>query len=391
MLAVVVVAGAAAMWPLPVIVDEGAHSGMILASIRGELDADFGVTTPTLLHRLIAWLAGWTRPSEPPDLRPWLLPFALTAWWAAWHLARVAHDDAVRARVRLLQFVCLPIALPYTFLIYTDLPALAGVLAAVAAAQGGRDVGAATWVGVSMLVRQQNVVWAFVLAIRRMARLWRKSPRLTTLVRDRALWAYALVGVAFIVFVAWNGGIALGQDRDKHAPGLYRGNIEFVWLLGAFLLLPLVIARWREGWHALRHARWPGWLALVVTIAFVQALPADHPYNVGYLDVFLRNRILNWLQDPWHRLAVAPLLMFATASLATLRLRGGWTPWVVFGGALALAPSSLIEHRYAIPIVALVVILREPDAARTEWALLAWLASLSALALYVHAAMVWMF
>ena len=386
-----IVAGVTAMWPLTVIVDEGAHGGMILALIRGERDADFGITTPTLLHQTIAWLAAWTQPTEPQDLRPWLLPFALTAWWAAWNLARVAHEDASRARVRLLQFVCLPIALPYTFLIYTDLPALAGVLVAVAAAHAGHDVRAATWIGLSMLVRQQNVVWAFVLAIRRAALLWRQSPRLSSLMRDRALWAYALIGLAFAAFVAWNGGIALGQDRDKHAPGLFRGNIEFVWLLGAFLLLPLVVARWREGWHAVRRRRWQGWLALAVTVAFVQALPADHPYNVGYLDVFLRNRVLNWLQDSWNRLALAPMLMFATATLATLRFRGGWGPWVVLGGALALTPSWLIEHRYAIPIVALVAILREPDSARTEWALLVWLAGLSAIALYVHSAMVWMF
>lgn len=391
LLVVVLLGGMFSMLPLTGIVDEGPHGGQILSWIRGEAPRDFGITTPLWLHRVLATLGAWSGAESYAGLRPWISLIALIGWWQAWRLACAIHPAPGLARIRLLQFVCLPIALPYTFLIYTDLPALAALLAAFAAAQRGKHGAATVWFGVAMLVRQQNIAWAFVAGTRRAWTRWRESRSLRALISDPAMWLYALLGLGFLAFVIGNGGVALGEDRHRHMPGLHRGNVQALWLLASVLLLPLVIVRWRDALNALRMRRWEGWMALAVTLLFLHSLPVEHPYNQFQPEVFLRNRVLLWLQEPLHRWWLAPPLLFSVAALCTLRLRGGWSGWIALGSVLVLAPAELIEHRYTIPVFALVLLLREPLAPRVEWCLLAWLGALGALALFVHANLITLF
>ncbi|KAI0379322.1 glycosyltransferase family 59 protein [Hypomontagnella monticulosa] len=64
---------------------------------------------------------------------------------------------------------------------------------------------------------------------------------LGTIVRQR-IWPHLLVLSAFIGFVAWNGGVVLG-DKSNHIATLHLAQMLYIWPLFAFFSAPLFIPR----------------------------------------------------------------------------------------------------------------------------------------------------
>lgn len=64
---------------------------------------------------------------------------------------------------------------------------------------------------------------------------------LGTIVRQR-IWPHLLILGAFVGFVAWNGGVVLG-DKSNHVATLHLAQMLYIWPLFAFFSVPLFIPR----------------------------------------------------------------------------------------------------------------------------------------------------
>jgi hypothetical protein len=280
--------------------------------------------------------------------------------------------------LKTLQFVALPILLPYTGLLYTDVVALLGLLLAAVFAVRGRSLEAALWLTVTLAVRQTHIVWGALLLPMcwDAVGLWPGTPGDWKSLhawrqRARQAWPFAIPLLAFGGFVAWNGGIAVG-DAQAHEAGIFAGNVIFAGLLLAIFFAPQVLAAvWR------RRRSPAAWLVAAVCLLLVLSrFAVTHPYNQGAESSFLRNRALLWFasgQGPKTVLALCVALAAFAMTTARVRLK---IP-LLLTAAFSMVPFDLIEQRYAIPAFAFFILLREPEGQWPERAGLAVMASVA--------------
>ncbi len=276
------------------------------------------------------------------------------------------------------QFAFLPILFPFFPLIYTDVLSLLLVLIGLYLTLGKRyNLGALT-VGLSLLVRQNNIVWLgllYALAFSEYCHprgwLW-----LTGHLRPdflRRAWVFWLGLAGFLLFLLVNGGVAMGDDLNHPSPlqgaslGLHAGNLYLLLFLSFFLFLPLHLANlptlgvflWRRPWVLL--------LLLAFFLVYLPTFVNSHPYNVLAPQVVWRNRLLmaataSPLAKTLFFLPLAAgLLSVAVTPLAEKRYY-----WLYPFTALALLPAWLVEPRYYFVPLALFILFRRPGSP-LEW------------------------
>ena len=303
---------------------------------------------------------------------------------AAFGLFAIAGFHALRRHVwpttqtvATAQFVALPIVVPFFFVVYTDVFALALLLWATFATLRSRHWLSALLLGALVCVRQNEVVWAGFLAMLALWPMWRR----TGLHAWREIVATGLPYLApvagFIAFWVWNGSISLSNTQAALHPdlSLHAGNVFFALTLAA-ALLPFHVAL---GLHefAARAQSQRGLLAVpcLVFAAFWWGFHADNPYNSALPDYYLHNAFVRVAaQYPAARAAFATLAAAAVCGLGFVRLRPQASAWIYPFAALFLAASWLVESRYALVPFVLWLALREQGARRIEYATLAlWL------------------
>lgn len=342
--------------------DEEAHWRQIELFLRREWSMEPSITTLPGYHTLIA-LAAWVMgTARLPSVRLVQFEIALCTIVTFFFLAR--RRDPAGATPKTLQFVFLPILFPMFFMIYTDVASLLFVLLTALAAAAGRYPAAGGLGLASCLVRQNNIVWtavAFAQAYHA-DHGWRWPSRVSDLLR------YAPVLLSGGVIVAWlafnRGQVAVG-DVTAHPLGTpHVGNVFFMLFLSGLLFLPLWWGYRKETWARLQRPA--TWAALAATFAiFWFGFAADHPYNEEQR--FVRNQILAWATaSPTHKAAFFLPIALSCVSLPSLRL--STAGWLVYPATLAfLLPSWLIEQRYYLIPLALLLADREPVDARVEW------------------------
>jgi alpha-1,2-glucosyltransferase len=331
--------------------DEMHHLRQIERFCQGDWSADPKLTVVPGYHLLSA-LAGrlWGDCSLLP-MRAVNLGFGLLS-------VLVFHAAASAAGVRqplmrTLQYYFLPVLLPYHFLVYSDSISLLALLAAMALTLRGR-YGAAGVVGaLSILLRQTNVVWLLFFCV-------------YALLEEgdaRRAWPFVPGILIFVVFVVWNGGVAMGDQR-AHQLGLHWGNVFFLLLLFFPLFLPRCLALlWR---HRERLGELP--LAALLAAAFVLFLlvfGVAHPYN--RFEGFLRNDLLLLVEE--HPLLKAGLFVPVAGALAALwfdRLQRGVFHVLYPLALLSLLPIQLIDQRYAFVPLVFHLLLRKDDTPLVE-------------------------
>ncbi|THH20999.1 hypothetical protein EW146_g451 [Bondarzewia mesenterica] len=206
-----------------------------------------------------------------PLLTLLLLPIALTRLFC--HHKRVRPPSSIFApTLDAVVVSAFPIAWFFGFLYYTELPSLVSVVMTVVAATQDRHWLAALLGAVSCTFRQTNIVWLlYAYASSQLMYLrWRPagkgSARTAKLHDPPALLAapadlfrslmsaprvlpdvlpafvpYALVCVAFGVFVVWNGGIVLG-DKSNHIPSFHLPQLYYFVAFATMLGWPVLIS-----------------------------------------------------------------------------------------------------------------------------------------------------
>lgn len=342
--------------------DERAHWRQIELFVHREWSMEPSITTLPGYHALIAFAAWLMGTARLPSVRLVQFEIALCAIVTFFFLARRRDPDS--AAPKTLQFVFLPILFPLFFMIYTDVASLLFVLLTALAAAAGRYPASGALGLASCLVRQNNIVWsALAFAQGYVAdQGWRWPSRVSGLIRYAPV---LMSGGAIAGWLAFNRGQVAAGDVTAHPLGTpHLGNVFFMLFLSGLLFLPLWWGYRKETWARLRRPA--TWAVLAATfVIFWFGFAADHPYNEEH--GFLRNQILDWATASRARQA-AFFLPIALTCLSLPSLRLSTAGWLVYPATVAfLLPSWLIEQRYYLIPLALLLADREPVDPRVEW------------------------
>lgn len=358
-----------------VIGDEWVHWAQVRRFLAGDLRllTDYLTTVPGY-HALLALLLAAT---DAPSLGLARALSALSgpALVAALLQIRRALGDRHPA-LPCAQVLVLPVLFPYLFLVYTDALALALLLWALAGALRGRHGWAALALGGSMLVRQHHVFFTLLLAAialqqSRAGAGWRQAWTAGDL---RGTAPYLLPLAGFLAFWWWNGSISLSTPQSAAHPDVTidAGNPAFVLLLAA-LLLPLQLLAGLRRFLASAAARpWLWLLPVGVLVAFLATFAVTHPYNFAVPEFSLRNGALAWISTDRGAFSImAVIVTLSACGFAWLPLLRPQLRWALPLALLFVAGSWMIETRYAIVPLALLLALRRQAAPWVEWATLA--------------------
>ncbi len=291
-------------------------------------------------------------------------------------LSGVVHLLAHRREVFIV-LASMPVIFLFTFLVYTDIPALAFFLLGYGLLLRKRHGYAAIAFLLSLLIRQDMILYiAAVVAIdgiratygtRLRMPIWRDVRRVVKYVLSVRYIPYYLLAGAFIAFVVINGGVAV-SDRHAHPSGsLHWGNIYFALIVFVVTMLPIV------GYHLLRLVRtmscsWTRCILIVGALCggyvfYSHTFVIDHAYNWVVNDRFLHNDILIAIAThQWAKIISYGVIVVGIAALIGARWRRPVDALVFLPFALlALSLHWLIEPRYAIvPIVLYLLWMRIP-------------------------------
>lgn len=361
------------------VADERIHDRQIVMLAGGELEIVRNLTMFPGYHVVIALLAKLTGAQGPAAFRTLSALVSLPAIPIFYAIARRLAPRF--AAVATLQFAFLPILFPFFFLLYTDGFSLLLVLLSVLLVLRHRRSAAAAVAVAAVLVRQTNIIclaFALGLAYLEDHGFTLSRRQLGSAVRRYVVFVLGLA--VFAVFVAVNRGVAVG-DRSSHPLKLALGNVYLFLFLYFFLLLPSHLATLRSALAALRDKRVLA-LALLLYAVFMLAFVNDHPYNQWSVEAFrysdakwvgrvpfLRNQLLHLATQS----ALTRTLFFIPVLLSCLVL--GKTKLVqprfllIYPLLLLLlTPSWLIEQRYCLVPLALLLLARERRSRALEYA-----------------------
>lgn len=352
--------------------DEQHHVRQILAFVVGDWSLLPSLTTLPTWHLLSSGVARLGGAEGIDSLRLVNVAAAALALAVFGLLARELQPRGASWRV--LQAAALPVLLPLACLVYTDLPALAAGLGCALLTVRKQPLGAGALAVLTVAMRQTNVV--LVIALLAFAALEavaaaRSEGREPFGPGLRSVLPYVPALGLFVGFVAWNGGVALGEKGMHPTGGLHLGNVVFG-LAG----LPLLFAPWwLQGWR--RTVAWLRPRPLVPAVCLLVGLGLslswsnDHPYNQAEYGFFLHNKVALWLSS-----GLVPRLLGGALAGVGLLLLVAWRPerrawalvlWLV---SLGLLGAWLVEPRYLLTPALLLLAAREPMSPRWEGALL---------------------
>ena len=352
--------------------DEGAHASQVWLFGGGKFEILTAITMFPTYHAILALIQRATGFHDVASLRLMNLIGGMLLPILVWRL--VAMHSPQESGRRTVQWFYMPLLFPLFFLVYTDVWALAAMLATQLCALRGRYV-LAGWAGLlATLLRQDMVVWvgmAWLLVFVGDVdfRLWRREWRTQVLPGFARGLPLLLVLLSFLSFYLWNHGIALG-DRGKHEVGFNPTNIAYALLYAWFLFLPQNVRAVPRIGILLRR---PACIALVVAgfALYMGTYANTHEYNSEQLRFYLHNEGLYWLdQYTWIRaVAYVPMawmvLTLCVIDLAQPRLR-----LMYLVAPLSIGLHPLIEQRYYLPALTLFQVWRPAASGRWENAVL---------------------
>lgn len=348
-------------------IDEDIHTEQISLFLKGDMSLSPKLTLIPGYHFLVAGIykiIAWSLPENIVVFR--LISLILSLGSICMFYLFCKKNNVKNYFLRILQCIFLPISFLYFPLAYTDIFSLFLILAAFYTADSRRYGWSAIFSFVSVLVRQNNIIWVafFWLYLYLMENSFSFSIK-SVMAHIRRTWGYLVAFIFFLLFVWINKGLAMG-DREMHQFGFYMGNIYFFFALIGVLFLPIFIKR-IFSFKKIQKIEIIGIIiGAILAILFAYFRPSLHYYN--FLTHFLRNNILQsaYYQYPYlYGLAI----WIGAITLSSLKFEKTWfliLPFIF----IYLVPSFLIDQRYLIvPIMFLLLFRKELDS-KTESILL---------------------
>jgi len=225
-------------------------------------------------------------------------------------------------------------------------------------------------------LRQSNVIWVFFFALVALgqegvwARLVQRDFR-PVLHALAGLWLFVFAGLAFLAFVYWHGGIALGGPGQARGEVVGVHRVEHLYPTQIYLLLftmfllfvPLHIRNLPRIARMIRRRPVICLCIGVMSLAFyLWTFRANHPWN--YAMDALRNQLLWWLRENLYlRIAAFIPMAWTLCSLCVTPLQRRSFYYLYPVTVAALLPVSLVEPRYFIVPVALFMLAKKHQSA----------------------------
>lgn len=341
--------------------DEKTHTRQISRFIKGNYDVLPNLTTVPGYHYVIYAATAIFKDHSTQQFRMASLLISLLSIWIFYMIVKKVGSEIPRGKT--LQYIFLPITFYYFPLVYTDIFSLLLVLLSFYFLLSRRFFLAALFILSSLLVRQNNIIWAmfFWLYAYIAENDWKFSWKIIT---DyfRKTRAFIVVFFSFFVFIIINKGVAIG-DQEQHQLGFYMGNIYFFLVLCSLVFLPFLIDRLRnfKNIHCGRFYIGIS-LGIILSLAFIFFPPELHPYNLKMR--FLRNIILNFAYNGYS-LLYAMAILIGTVVLSVMKIDKKALiilPFIV----LCLSQSFLIEQRYSIVPIVLILLFKQDQHKKIE-------------------------
>ncbi|HEX7025806.1 MAG TPA: hypothetical protein VF268_01050, partial [Gammaproteobacteria bacterium] len=346
--------------------DEGFHWHQLLEYFAGRFDLVDSLTMLPGYHLAVYGLSELFSLTEIAEVRYACFALAIPALLFFFLTAR--HYDKTNSYPVSLQLFLCPIIFPFFFLLYTDIPSLAMVMASTWLVTTGRYQLAALIVGISLLFRQTNIVWLVMLWVLSLADMGAFNFSsygiadffhrcLNHLRRTALFFTFCLL---FAVFLFLNEGVAIG-DAGSHEIGIYPTQIFFLLFVLFFLFIPLHIANFPKIAILLKKNPLLPFSGALLFAIYIITFDTSHGYNVPEMDFFLRNNLLELIRTNFltKTLTFIPIII-AFFSLAVTPLHRRSHYWIYPFMALSLLPTGLIEQRYFIIPIALFMLFRKP-------------------------------
>lgn len=353
--------------------DEGFHWHQLSEYFAGRFGTVDSLTMPPGYHLAVYGLSELFSFRSITEVR--YVCFALAIPALLFFFLSARNYDKANSYPVSLQLFLSPIIFPFFFLLYTDVPALAMVMASTWLVTIRRYQLAALVVGASLLFRQTNIVWLVMLwaiSLVNAGFFTFSSTSADDILRQwlaclRRTWLFALFSLLFAVFLYVNGGVAIG-DAGSHQTGLYPTQVFLLLFVLFFLFIPLHIVNFRKIVNMLKSEPLFPLAGMILFALYMFTFNADHAYNTPDRDYFLRNILLGHIRPSFltRTLAFIPIIIaFFSIMVTPLRQRSYY--WIYPFMALSLLPIGLIDPRYFIIPIVLFMLFRKPLSRRFEY------------------------
>lgn len=271
--------------------------------------------------------------------------------------------DSKNSRIKTLQFFLFPLVFVFLFLLYTDISSLLLILLSFYLILKDRNTLSGIPAILSILVRQNNVIWVFFLSL-----LILKKYKGSIILYFKNSWIH-LAGIAsFSLFVLINGGTSIGiLSKTYQSASFHSENLFFFLLVSFFIFLPEIIANYKNILNLFSRK-----IVLLVVFIFlliyVTTFRGDHPWNNILFDYYLRNEILRIItRDLLIKTAFYIPMAISLVYLLSLKLHGEFKSLLYPFIAIFLIFSWLVDPRYYIIPFIFLLLLKHAESKKIEF------------------------
>lgn len=376
------------------IADEGFHNPEIIGFFQGKIPEAWHITVPPVYHVTIASVLKIFGVYSYNLARLSHLLICLPLLSFLYLIAKELKFENKDYRV--LLFLTCPIVLPFFSLLYTDIPATLVAVAAVLLTLKKRYWLAALVGALAIATRQPNLIWVAFCGVYAFFDLaGRQGFKSIINYRDKESWRALIkivpfIGVCLIAagIFYMRGSVAIG-DAGSHPVGFNPSNLYMFLLVSFVIFLPYHLFYTFRAIRLLKE--YPLiWLLIVAGLAIYSLTYSNsHPYNSQDTTFFLRNIILHHtLSRAWLKLlifipmvsAVFTYYFFLKDSKPESRLL---LLMIYAFGLLTFVPLPMVEPRYYLTALALIIAVKPAVSARLDLACIAANVPISCLFLYL--------
>lgn len=269
------------------------------------------------------------------------------------------------------QFIALPILFIYFYLIYVDVFSLLFLLLSLNLFFRKHYNWSLFIIAISILVRQPNIIWVcYILSIILLKNINSNSIISTALIKEKLhenknqILIFLITVLLFLLFVKFNGGIAIG-DKNNHVINKIRpANIYFCLSLFFIInLFDILINRWAIYSFVMKNKILILFIFIISLFLIFNTFVIDHKNNAqGGSHYFIRMKMLWFYKQKYF----PRFLLFITAfisliHLITLSIKNKmFTVFLIFS-LMSIFPLWLVEQRYYIPFFTLYLLFRKLD------------------------------
>lgn len=271
--------------------------------------------------------------------------------------------DPKNSRIKTLQFFLFPLIFVFLFLLYTDILSLLLILLSFYLILKDRNTISGIPAILSILVRQNNVIWVFFLSL-----LILKKYKGSLTMYFKNSWIYLIGITSFLLFVLFNGGISIGDlNKTYQSASLHSENLFFFLLVSFFIFLPATAANYKNILNLFSRK-------IVISIVFILLLiymttfKGDHPWNNILFDYYIRNGVIKIMtRDLLTKVSFFIPMAISLIYLLSIKLHGEFKSLLYPFIVLFLIFSWLIDPRYYIIPLTFLLLLKKEKSKRIEF------------------------